>query len=176
VRRLSLSSRHTMQSAAGAICSRPQTRCGAYRLGVAEMQTRGSRSFEQARKPTLPASAQGPKAPRGIKQGLAREDSTISQKRWWRCEKLCIRAEILTDMPTSSRRSGIYAASINAALSTMAWPGHPLDNAMDTMAFEWVGVGPPKSHLLHLLENSSPTALVDGRRRSEGIAGALSSR
>jgi len=156
VRRLSLSSRHTMQSAAGAICSRPQTRCVLIVRRCSKCR-RGERDLlRQAAETYIAGVGRCPKGGlEAIKQGLAREDSSDIAANRWRCESSASVPKY-SRHAHSSRRSGITPrVSMQRLVQGMGQGITADETQLDTMAIEWVGVGPTEeATYLHLLERS----------------------
>jgi Domain of Unknown Function (DUF349) len=131
-------------------------RVRAYRLGVARNADAGERDLlRQAAETYIAGVGRWPKGGlEVIKQGLAREDSSDIAANEVALRKLCIRAEILTDRPTPPEDQALRRDYQMQRLVQGMGQGVTADETqLDTMAIEWVGVGPTEeATYLHLLE------------------------
>jgi hypothetical protein len=116
-----------------------------YRLAVARQADVSERdALRQAAEGYVASVGQWPKGGlEAIKQELAREGSGDVAANEAALRMLCIRAEILTDRPTPPEDQPLRREyQVKRLIQTMG-QGIAADEAqLDTMAIEWVGVGP----------------------------------
>jgi len=117
----------------------------AYRLAVARGLDIEQLGTLKAAAETYIASVQ--RWPKGgldsLKKGLARERSADLAANEVALKMLCIRAEILTDMPTPSEDQALRREYQLQRLAQSMGQGLRVDETqLDTMAIEWAGVGP----------------------------------
>jgi len=120
-------------------------RVRAYRLAVARQADVSERdALRQAAEGYVASVGQWPKGGlEAIKHELAREDSDDVAANEAALRMLCIRAEILADKPTPTEDQPLRREyQVKRLIQTMG-QGIAADEAqLDTMAIEWVGVGP----------------------------------
>jgi hypothetical protein len=120
-------------------------RVRAYRLAVARQADVSERdALRQAAEGYVASVVQWPRGGlEAIKHELAREDSSDVAANEAALRMLCIRAEILTDRPTPPEDQPLRREyQVQRLIQTMG-QGIAADEAqLDTMAIEWVGVGP----------------------------------
>jgi hypothetical protein len=131
-------------------------RVRAYRLAVVRQADVSARdALRQAAESHVASVDRWPKGGlEAIKQGLAREDSSDVAANETALKMLCIRAEILTDRPTPPEDQPLRREyQVQRLIQTMG-QGIAADEAqLDTMAIEWVGVGPTEEAAYERLLN-----------------------
>src|ERR1700736_734768 len=120
-------------------------RVRAYRLAVARQADVSERdALRQAAESHVASVERWPKGGlEAIKHELAREDSSDVAANETALRMLCIRSEILADKPTPTEDQPLRREyQVKRLIQTMG-QGIAADEAqLDTMAIEWVGVGP----------------------------------
>lgn len=117
----------------------------AYRLAVARsLDTKQLGTLREAAETYIASVQRWPKSGLDIlMQGLARERSTDLAANEAALKMLCIRAEILTDVPTPSEDQLLRREYQLQRLVQSMGQGRRADEArLDTLAIEWVSVGP----------------------------------
>jgi hypothetical protein len=131
-------------------------RVRAYRLAVVRQANVSERdALRQAAESHVASVDRWPKGGlEAIKHGLAREDSSDVAANEAALKMLCIRAEILTDRPTPPEDQLLRREyQVQRLIRTMG-QGIAADEAqLDTMAIEWVGVGPTEEAAYQRLLN-----------------------
>jgi len=120
-------------------------RVRAYRLAIARNADVAERDgLRRAAEDYIAGVSQWPKGGlRAIKHELAREDASDFAANEGALRKLCIRAEILTDMPTPPEDQALRRDHQVQRLIKSMGQGVSADEAqLDTMTIEWIGVGP----------------------------------
>jgi hypothetical protein len=131
-------------------------RVRAYRLAVVRQADVSERdALRQAAESHVASVDRWPKGGlEAIKHELAREDSSDVAANETALKMLCIRAEILTDRPTPPEDQPLRREyQVQRLIQTMG-QGIAVDEAqLDTMAIEWVGVGPTEGATYERLLN-----------------------
>lgn len=120
-------------------------RVRAYRLAVAQGLDAGQLDALKGAAEASMASAQG--WPKGgleiLRKGLADEPSADLAANETALRMLCIRAEILTDLPTPAEDQALRRDYLLQRLTQSMGQGLRVDEAqLDTMSLEWISVGP----------------------------------
>ncbi|MGH8460640.1 MAG: DUF349 domain-containing protein [Stenotrophobium sp.] len=126
----------------------------AYRLAVAcSLDTEQLESLKEAAEAYIASVPRWPK--KGLdtlRQGLARERSADLAANEAALKMLCIRAEILTDMPTPVDDQPLRREyQLQRLVQSMGKGVRADETQFDTMVIEWVGVGPVEEATYQLL-------------------------
>ncbi|MDO9451568.1 MAG: DUF349 domain-containing protein [Stagnimonas sp.] len=120
----------------------------AYRLGVARhLETEQIDRLKAAAEASIAAGQRWPKnAVQALKEALVSERSDELAQNDAALRMLCIRAEILTDQPTPPEDQALRREyQLQRLVQRMGQGGKADDTPLDTLAIEWVGIGPVES-------------------------------
>lgn len=126
----------------------------AYKLAVTQKRaTEEIDTLKAAAETTIAAVQRWPKSGlQALKQGLGDEGSNDLAANEAALKLLCIRAEILADLPTPAEDQALRREyQLQRLVQKMGQGGRADETPMDSLAIEWVAVGPVASAVYQLL-------------------------